>query len=779
MTLGRSFLLWLLGVLVVTMVVVSALVLWHEQQILEDELRSRADMLAHVLALAAADGGSPEYLAIFSMTDIRAGEVRDHGGGLLWRFGPPPEQLEALDTDLLRVERRVEVRRGPWGGEDSVDVVVLVSRARMRAILAAAAARLLAGLGIALSLALVAGLALIGRVVGPLNQLAEWVRSFDPDGPVELAVEGGPTSEVRDLARAFSEMGRRLAEQRRSLVASELQFRGLFVSSPTPLLRLDRNLSLRDANPAAEPYLGGPVARASALSLAAFIERPSEKELASAAAAATASETVLEAVWRLPGGELAEVELRIGASGDGEAEGLLVAVHDLTDRVRRMGEHWRRTFDAMVDGVALVDRDGVVVLANQALAPHLEVVGGGLPRRLRDGAPRHWRVRNVGRLLDCSLALPEGLEHAILVVRDVTEAADAEDRLRDAEKMHAVGTLASGVAHDFNNLLAAIMLHVRLLQRQPEAAEAAVAAIGDLAEQGTEVVRELLFFARRESSIPVTIDLVDLVRHQENVLRHLLPDGIGLAVELENETVPIVADAVGLRRLLLNLVINARDALEGRGGRITVRVEHTAGRAVLEVADDGPGVPPEVREHIFEPFFTLRRQGRGSGLGLAVVYSIVTSHGGEVDVLSAPGEGARFVVRLPLGDPAAVEPVDGRATAEAPIRVLLVEGNGRSAARTIETLAAAGLEVRHAPVFEAVDGIVDRWTPSVAVVAEDVLGGATGWMLSRLQLPVLLVGGSVGGGGEDWGPRVIRLGSEATPGAILEALRDLSGIVKS
>ncbi len=98
MTLGRSFLLWMLGVLIVTMVVVSALVLWHEQRILEAELRSRAELLAQVLALAAVDGGSPEHLAVISMTDIRAGEVRDHSGVMLWRYGPSPEEVEALDT---------------------------------------------------------------------------------------------------------------------------------------------------------------------------------------------------------------------------------------------------------------------------------------------------------------------------------------------------------------------------------------------------------------------------------------------------------------------------------------------------------------------------------------------------------------------------------------------------------------------------------------------------------------------------------------------------------
>ena len=773
MTLGRSFLLWLLGVLVVTLVVVSALVLWHEQQIFDDELHSRAELLAQILALAAADGGSPEYLTIFSMTDVRAGEVRDPNGRILWRFGPSPDEIEALDTSLMRVERTVAVSRGVWGEEESVDVVLLISRARVRANLAAVAGRLLAGLGIALILALVVGLVLVGRVVAPLNQLAEWVRSFNPERPVAL-LEGGPTTEVRDLARSFGDMAERLADQRRSLVTSERRFRELFTASPTPLLRLDRDLGLRDANPAAEPYLGGPAARMASSSLAGFLEKPSAEELtATLATVGEAGEMVIEALWKLADGELAEVELRIGWAGGDVKEGFLVAIHDLTDRVRRMGERWRRTFDAMVDGVALVDHEGAIVLANQALGPNEEAVIGDLAHRLGGDLPRQWRTDQGGRLVDCSLTAPEGLEHAILVVRDVTEAVDAEERLRDAEKMQAVGTLASGVAHDFNNLLAAILLHVRLMQRQPEAAAEAVPAIGDLAEQGTEVVRELLFFARRESSPPRTIDLVELVHQQEGVLRHLLPESLSLTVELEDEAVPVVADPVGLRRLLLNLVINARDAVEERGGRITVRVEHTAGRAVLEVADDGPGIPPEAREHLFEPFFTLRRQGRGSGLGLAVVYSIVSAHDGEVDVLSAPGEGARFIVRLPLGEASRLEPLDGRvAGAGDAARVLLVENDGRAAARKVEALAGGGLEVRHAPSFSEVDNLTRGWVPTVVVVGEDVFSTERG-ELERLQLPVLLLGDAEDVPPQRLGPRIVRLRSAATPEAILDALRDL------
>jgi two-component sensor histidine kinase len=359
------------------------------------------------------------------------------------------------------------------------------------------------------------------------------------------------------------------------------------------------------------------------------------------------------------------------------------------------------------------------------------------------------------------------------VVRDVTEAVDAEERLRDAEKMHAVGTLASGVAHDFNNLLAAILLHVRLIEQQPDAVEEAVAAIGDLAEQGTEVVRELLFFARRESAPPGTIDLVDMVRQQEGVLRHLLADGIELTVELEDEAVPVVADPVGLRRMLVNLVINARDAVEADGGKITVRVEHTAARAVLEVADDGPGIPPEAREHLFEPFFTLRRQGRGSGLGLAVVYSIVTAHGGEVDVLSAPEEGARFIIRLPLGEVSSLDTLEGRpAGIGGEARVLLVERDGKAAAHTVEVLAGGGLEVRHAPTFDVAEAIRQEWSPTVVVVVGDALSLTTR-ALDRWQVPVLLVGEADGLESGRLGPRVARLRSGATPEAIIDALRGL------
>ena len=164
---------------------------------------------------------------------------------------------------------------------------------------------------------------------------------------------------------------------------------------------------------------------------------------------------------------------------------------------------------------------------------------------------------------------------------------------------------------------------------------------------------------------------------------------------------------------------------------------------------------------------------------MAVVYSIVSAHDGEVDVLSAPGEGARFIVRLPLAEAAGLETLEGRAAGVGvAIRVLLVERDGRAAARKVEALAAAGLEVRHAPSFEKIADLTQGWLPTVLLVAKDAVS-TTGDELERLQLPVLLLGEVEDEHLEGMGPRVVRLRGEATPEAILDALRDLGDSVTS
>jgi PAS domain S-box-containing protein len=744
LTIGRSFLLWLLGVLLVILVLVSALVLWHERDVLEDELGNQGRLLARTLAVAAAEGGSPEFLAVVSVGDLRSGEVRGADGSLLWRYGPSPDEVAALEPSLLRIEERVRISPGRDTGGGVFDVVLLLSRSRMDSHLASSAVRLVTALGLALALALLVGMDLVGRVVRPLRALADSVRSFQADEPVEPPAATVHTAEVRDLAQAYHDMAVRLADQRQSLAASEQRFRDLFTSSPTPLLELDEALKIRGANPSAASFLGCEPAQAVGRPVVGFLVGHDEQAFAGGLdAAGSGFETVVEARWQLAGGERAEVELHLRPAGDRQASGWLMAIHDLTDRVRRLGERWRRTFDAMVDGVALVEPSGAIVLANHALAEHLDRLRPVVAEQLRLGEAGSWRVESNGRLLRCSLTTPqEELGHSILVARDITEEARAESRLREAEKMQAVGTLASGVAHDFNNLLAAILLHVRWLRREPESAAEALAAIGDLANEGIEVVRELLLFARRESTPPRTFDLGELVAGQEAVLSHLMPEGVALTVDVADEQVPVVGSPVALRRLLLNLVLNARDAVAGEGGRVGVRVGTGDRVALIEVSDTGPGVPPEHRARLFEPFFSLKRQGRGAGLGLAVVYAIVSEHDGDIELESDGRTGSRFRIQLPLGRSSELEPletVEQDHSSGAGRRVLLVDDDGREAARLVEAMAAAGLEVRHAPTLAAATELSQRWQPE-AVVAIDRLpdGRAEPW-LDRLGLPAVVL----------------------------------------
>ena len=725
---------------VLTIITVSALVLWHEQRVLSAELEVQGDLLARLLALSAGNGGSPEYLAILSLTDLTAGEVRSADGETLWRYGPPFAEVKVLGGSHLQVDRRVEVATGPWGRNQAVDVTLLISRARMQSTLAGAAIRLVIALGFALAVAMTVGLWMVGRVVQPLNELAELSRSFDPGVPVEIEDKGRGTAELTELAAAFREMTRRLSQQQHSLAASERRYRVLFSSSPTPLLELDRDFRIRGANPAAAAFLGMEPEIASGRRVRDFVIGADDDPLTALAGSVSAvGEGVVEARWRLPDGELAEIELHLRAAGEGEAGGFIAAIHDLTDRVRRLGQRWQRTFDAMIDGVALVNPKGEIVVANRALAPHLPVLTGELLKRESD--EEAWRTTSGECLLECNLSRPRGHHHAILVVRDVTEAVGAEARLREAEKMQAVATLASGVAHDFNNLLAAVLLHVRLIEGESDKASEAVAAIRDLAEQGSEVVGELLLFARSDDSLPPrTFDLATLISDQQTVLNHLLPDGVSLEVETDGSVMPVVGNPVALRRLVLNLVVNARDAVAEDGGKITITVARRGGRAILEVADTGPGVAEEYRDRLFEPFFSLRRKSRGAGLGLAVVYAIASAHGGDVELVSSSGKGARFVVRLPPGSIDEVESLDDAgepkndATGQ---RVMLVEPDGRVAAEMLEGLAEAGYDVRHASDAATADRIASTWPPSAVVVrAGDE--AAVSWSV-RLGAPAVVV----------------------------------------
>jgi PAS domain S-box-containing protein len=267
--------------------------------------------------------------------------------------------------------------------------------------------------------------------------------------------------------------------------------------------------------------------------------------------------------------------------------------------------------------------------------------------------------------LSTSLQRRGGVPVAIQAIgRDITERRRLEEDLRQAQKMEAVGKLAGGIAHDFNNLLTAILGFATLAEEQQRPNTPIhewIVQIRRSGEQAASLTRQLLAFGRRQTLQPVELDLNQVVDDIQKMLRRLIGENIELVVQLEPNLEVVRADRSQVQQVIMNLVVNAKDAMP-HGGRITIRTRnvmdhhHTsavgqdaaaAHYVALVVEDTGEGVEPAILERIFEPFFTTKPLGRGTGLGLATVYGIVKQSKGDLQVQSTPGHGATFTVFLP------------------------------------------------------------------------------------------------------------------------------------
>jgi signal transduction histidine kinase len=255
-------------------------------------------------------------------------------------------------------------------------------------------------------------------------------------------------------------------------------------------------------------------------------------------------------------------------------------------------------------------------------------------------------------------------------IRDITERRALEEQLRQSQKLEAIGRLASGVAHDFNNILMSIMgsADLMLLQLAPgDPARDEANEIKESVRRGAALPRQLLAFSRRQATVPRLFELGEAIVGMDTMLRRLIGPEIEFEIVRPSKPAMVVADLAQIEQLVLNLVINARDAMPD-GGRLIVAVEEVevaesaaltqvegrAGRyARLSVSDTGTGIDDKTRAKLFEPFFTTK-EGKGSGLGLSIVYGIVKQSGGHISVVSEPGHGAAFLIYLPTAN--AVEP---------------------------------------------------------------------------------------------------------------------------
>jgi PAS domain S-box-containing protein len=354
------------------------------------------------------------------------------------------------------------------------------------------------------------------------------------------------------------------------------------------------------------------------------------------------------------------------------------------------------------------------------------------------------------------------------VLYDITDQKRLEDQLRQAQKMEAVGRLAGGVAHDFNNLLMVIQGHTSLLEERLPAGSSerrSLEHIQKSAERAASLTKQLLAFSRMQVMQPRVLDLNTVVADMGKMLRRLIGEDVELTLRYETHLGRVKADAGQIEQVLLNLVVNARDAMP-TGGKLVIEtsgllLDETAARrfsglkpgpyVVLSVSDTGMGMDQETQSHIFEPFFTTKDKGKGTGLGLATVYGIVQQSGGHITVYSQPGKGATFRIFLPQVD----APEDrGSGVRPRPAlpkgteTILLAEDESEVRALARDALQRAGYAVLEAGDGEEACRLAESYHGKIDLLLTDVvmpvLGGpelALRLCAARPSLKVLFMSG--------------------------------------
>jgi PAS domain S-box-containing protein len=380
---------------------------------------------------------------------------------------------------------------------------------------------------------------------------------------------------------------------------------------------------------------------------------------------------------------------------------MAVKVRELYDELKRKEEHFRSLIESSSDIIAVLDERFRVVFVSPAVERVLgyspEELVGTDPFRLLHPGDREWISAQVAHGLPSSESSPRPLvfrlahkgggwrvleatgrnllSHPaiagiVIDARDVTERHQLEEKLSQAQKMEAVGRLAGGIAHDFNNLLTAVLGYSDvLLEESPlqSASREYVLEIRKAATRAASLTQQLLAYSRKQMLQPKTVDLNSLVSGMQNMLKRLIGEDIELSTRPAPDLLAVKADPNQIEQVIMNLAVNARDAMP-QGGKIVFETCNVTLKAdsfqqypelapglyvVLSVSDTGIGMDAETRTRIFDPFFTTKGIGKGTGLGLSTAYGIVKQSGGHIGVSSEPGRGSTFTIYLPAaaGDP--------------------------------------------------------------------------------------------------------------------------------
>jgi PAS domain S-box-containing protein len=616
----------------------------------------------------------------------------------------------------------------------------------------------------------------------------------------------------------------KLAE--RALRASEEQYRAIFNAATDALVLRDAEFRIVDVNTAYEEMSGkrredvvGQTELTLTRNAAVSARRP---ELHREAIAGRP--IFFEAEGTRADGTPFVLEVRGVPMSYGGKPHVLYMGRDATEAklaeraLRASEEQYRSIFNAATDSLVLRDAEFRIVDVNPAYEAmsgrgRAEVLGGrevtmsdpALAARIRAlhgkaiaGEHVQWEARarrKSGEPFDIEVrGVPvrhQGQPHVLYIGRDITERKRAEaergelaEQLRQAQKMEAIGQLTGGIAHDFNNILQAILGNLVLAEeRQAELGDERLGRYLERAHQASQrardLIQQMLTFSRGQRGERRPASLAALTREGLKLLRSSLPATLELRTELDEALPAVPADPVQVEQVLMNLCINARDAMEGAGAiAVSVRAaeygratcascrQRVSGRFVeLAVRDSGAGIEPRVRDRMFDPFYSTKQVGKGSGMGLAMVHGIVHQHGGHVLVESEPGKGAEFRVLFewPTGAPAGRAPGTGEAPRAAPParlagRVLVADDETLIREFLAEMLEGWGLEVvARADGEEARDAFAEDPQSFDAVITDQTMPRLTGLQLARLVtrmrpgLPVILCTGY----GEDLEPRAL------------------------
>jgi PAS domain S-box-containing protein len=393
------------------------------------------------------------------------------------------------------------------------------------------------------------------------------------------------------------------------------------------------------------------------------------------------------------------------------------------EAARGLAREWQTTFDAMRDGVAVVDTEGRIQRVNGSMASLLgkttaELAGAdcakiwstlpakdqpvrrALEQRRRETLEIEYRDRRLNITVDPIFDEEGQPAGAVQIVSDVTENRRLEEQFREAQKFETVGTLAAGVAHDFNNLLTSIMGNASLVLGELSEAHPMHGRLRDVvraSERAADLTRQLLAYSGKGRHFLQKVEISAVLRGMRSLVEAAVPKKISVNWQLAPHLPEVETDSNQLQQIVLNFVNNAAEAIGEAAGCITISTGlNEDARPYLEVADTGCGMDADTKSRIFDPFFTTKFMGRG--LGLAAVAGIVRGHKGSIDVTSAPGQGSAFRVSFPRE--AAAPPVIEATPKPEKITVLVVDDE-----EMVRRIAQASLEIRGYRVLLASNGL--------------------------------------------------------------------------